>query len=88
MQVGFGLVWVLFLWIERLWTCIFHNLALPLAVSAPALEDYINGNSSCPGPVLEAGAAPVTVGVYGPSLVWGNSCQALGWPMRELAVRV
>lgn len=41
---------VLFSWMQRLWTYIFRNLALTLTVSALALEDYINGNSSCPGP--------------------------------------
>lgn len=81
MQVGFCFVLFWFLWMQRLWTCIFHNLALMLAMSAPALEDYINGNSGCPGLAVEAGAAPVTVGVYWPSLVWGNSCQAWGWTL-------
>lgn len=57
--------WVGFFWMQRLWACIFHNLALRLAVSAPALEDYINCNPSCPRP---ATAVPVTVGFYWPSL--------------------
>jgi hypothetical protein len=39
-----------------------------LAVSALAVEDYIKGNPSSPGPALEEEAAPVTGGVSRPSL--------------------
>lgn len=70
--------------LQRFWACIFHNLALTLAVSAPALEDYINGNPSCPGPAWEARAVPVRVGVYRPSLlVAGSSCPAGARPGQE-----
>lgn len=50
-------MWIFFFFflVGRLWPCIFHNLALTLAVSVPALEDYINGNPSCPGPVWKPG---------------------------------
>lgn len=41
--------WVAFFFLQRLWACIFHHLALAMAVSVPVLEDYINRNPSCPG---------------------------------------
>lgn len=67
---------------QRVWACIFHNLALTLAVSAGALGDYINGNPSRPGPAMEGETLPVT-GVFTAPPPWlqeGGQLLGKGWP--------